>query len=81
LPSALRNVISKWIDGVSATKDLIDYVNTDLSKDPAIDVQYISVVHNGTMRPVEVASEHDVIIAAIVVDGIRLIDNMTLTSA
>ena len=33
------------------------------------------------MRPVEVASEHDVIIAAIVVDGIRLIDNMTLTSA
>ena len=81
LPSALRNVISKWIDGVLAAKDLIDSVNTDLSKDPAIDVQYVSVVHNGTMRTVEVASEHDVIIAAIVVDGIRLIDNMPLTSA
>ena len=44
-------------------------------------MQYISIVRNGTMQPVQAVSENDVIIAAIVVDGVRLIDNMSFTDA
>jgi pantothenate synthetase len=44
-------------------------------------VQYISVVRNGTMEQVQTVSENDVIVAAIIVDGVRLIDNMSFTNA
>jgi pantothenate synthetase len=33
------------------------------------------------MEPVQAISENDVLIAAVVVDGIRLIDNMSFVSA
>jgi pantoate--beta-alanine ligase len=81
LPSALCKAVSSWNTGVTQSKELIDQVIADLSKDLAIDIQYISVVRNGSMEPVQAISEHDVIIAAVVVDGIRLIDNMSFVSA
>lgn len=81
LPSALRKAVLSWNSGVTQSKELIDQVIADLSKDLAIDIQYISVVRNGSMEPVQAVSEHDVIIAAVVVDGIRLIDNMSFVSA
>ena len=81
LPSALGKAVSSWNTGVTQSKELIDQVIADLSKDLAIDIQYISVVRNGSMEPVQAISEHDVIIAAVVVDGIRLIDNMSFVIA
>jgi pantoate--beta-alanine ligase len=81
LPSALGKAVSSWNTGVTQSKELIDQVIADLSKDLSIDIQYISVVRNGSMEPVQTISEHDVIIAAVVVDGIRLIDNMSFVSA
>jgi pantoate--beta-alanine ligase len=81
LPSALGKAVSSWNTGVTQSKELIDQVIADLSKDLAIDIQYISVVRDGSMEPVQAISEHDVIIAAIVVDGVRLIDNMSFTNA
>ncbi|MFM8815834.1 MAG: pantoate--beta-alanine ligase, partial [Actinomycetes bacterium] len=63
------------------SKELINAVAAELSQDSAIHVQYISVVRNGTMEPVSVACQGDVIIAAIVVDGVRLIDNKPLINA
>ena len=81
LPSALGKAVSSWNTGVTQSKELIDQVIADLSKDLAIDIQYISVLRNGSMEPVQAISEHDVIIAAVVVDGIRLIDNMSFVSA
>jgi pantothenate synthetase len=56
-------------------------VTDDISQDSAIAVQYISIVRNGTMEQVQAVSENDVIIAAIIVDGVRLIDNMSFTNA
>jgi pantothenate synthetase len=56
-------------------------VTDDISTDSAIDVQYISIVRNGTMDQVQAVSEKDVIIAAIIVDGVRLIDNMSFANA
>jgi pantoate--beta-alanine ligase len=81
LPFALGKAVSSWNTGVTQSNELIDQVIADLSKDIAIDIQYISVVRNGSMKPVQAISEHDVIIAAVVVDGIRLIDNMSFVSA
>jgi pantoate--beta-alanine ligase len=81
LPTALSRAVSLWNDGVSQSTKLVESVTSDLSQDSAIAVQYIAVVRNGTMEQVQAVSENDVIIAAIVVDGVRLIDNMSFTNA
>ena len=78
---ALKKAVSLWNDGKSQAQELIESVTDDISTDSAIDVQYISIVRNGTMEQVQAVSENDVVIAAIVVDGVRLIDNMSFTNA
>ena len=78
---ALKKAVSLWNDGKSQAQELIESVTDDISTDSAIDVQYISIVRNGTMDQVQAVSEKDVIIAAIIVDGVRLIDNMSFTNA
>ena len=81
LNAAFNKAVSLWNDGKSEAQELIESVTDDISRDSAIEVQYISIVRNGTMEQVQAASENDVIIAAIVVDGVRLIDNMSFTTA
>lgn len=78
---AFDKAIAIWKSGTTRSKELINAVAAELSQDSAIHVQYISVVRNGTMEPVSVACQGDVIIAAIVVDGVRLIDNKPLINA
>jgi pantothenate synthetase len=78
---ALKKAVSLWNDGKSQAQELIESVTDDISSDSAIDVQYISIVRNGTMDQVQAVSENDVIIAAIIVDGVRLIDNMSFANA
>lgn len=81
LPAALSKAVSLWNDGRCQSQELIESVTSELSTDSAIKVQYIAVVRNGTMEQVQAVSKNDVIIAAIVVDGVRLIDNMSFTNA
>jgi pantoate--beta-alanine ligase len=81
LPAALSKAVSLWNDGRCQSQELIESVTSEISQDSAIEVQYIAVVRNGTMEQVQAVSENDVIIAAIVVDGVRLIDNMSFTNA
>jgi pantoate--beta-alanine ligase len=81
LPSALNKAASLWNSGATNAQDLIASITNSLSQDPAVHVQYVSVVRKGTMEDVQTACENDVILAAVVVDGIRLIDNMSLISA
>jgi pantoate--beta-alanine ligase len=78
---ALKKAVSLWNDGKSQSQELIETVSNDVSRDSAIEVQYISVVRNGTMEQVQTVSENDVIVAAIIVDGVRLIDNMSFANA
>jgi pantothenate synthetase len=78
---ALKNAVSLWNDGKSQSQELIETVSNDVSRDSAIEVQYISILRNGTMEQVQTVSENDVIVAAIIVDGVRLIDNMSFTNA
>jgi pantothenate synthetase len=44
-------------------------------------VQYISIVQAGTMDQVQTVGSTDVVIAAVVIDGVRLIDNMSFANA
>lgn len=81
LSATLKKAVSLWRDGDARSIQLIESVTADLSQDSSIDVQYVSIVRNGTVEPVQTVSENDVILAAIVVDGVRLIDNMTFTNA
>jgi pantoate--beta-alanine ligase len=81
LPAALRNAVALWNNGTKQSELLIESVKQEIECDPAIDVQYISIVRSGTMEQVQAVSENDVIVAAIIVDGVRLIDNMSLTNA
>ena len=81
LNAAPSKAVSLWNGGTYQSQELIESVTSELSQDSAIEVQYITVVRNGTMEQIQVVSENDVIIAAIVVDGVRLIDNMSFTNA
>jgi pantoate--beta-alanine ligase len=81
LPAALRNAVALWNNGTKQSELLIESVKQEIECDPAIDVQYISIVRSGTMEQVQAVSENDVIVAAIFVDGVRLIDNMSFTNA
>jgi pantoate--beta-alanine ligase len=81
LPAALSNAVALWNNGTKQSELLIESVKQEIECDPAIDVQYISIVRSGTMEQVQAVSENDVIVAAIIVDGVRLIDNMSFTNA
>jgi pantoate--beta-alanine ligase len=81
LPTALAAAIAHWKNGATQTVELIEAAQTILTEDPIFDIKYISIVRAGSMDPVQTVSESDVIIAAVVVDGIRLIDNMSFVSA
>ena len=79
-PKALRAAITMWQNGTTESRALIDSAYAVLALDPAIEVQYISIVRSGSMDQVNIVNEHDVIIAAVVIDGIRLIDNMQFST-
>lgn len=81
LHAALKNAVTLWNGGNCQSQELVQSVTDYISQDSAIEVQYISVVRDGTMDQIQIVSENDVIVAAIVVDGVRLIDNMSFTNA
>ncbi len=45
-----------------------------------VDLQYVSIVEQDSMRHATVAREHDTVLIAAIVEGIRLIDNVQLLS-
>ena len=81
LHAALKNAVTLWNGGNCQSQELVQSVTDYISQDSAIEVQYISVVRDGTMDPIQIVSENDVIVAAIIVDGVRLLDNMSFTNA
>ena len=81
LPTALTAAITHWKKGTSQTSSLIEAAQAIITQDPTIDIQYISIVRSGSMDQVQTVGSTDVIIAAVVIDGVRLIDNMSFTNA
>lgn len=76
IPLALSGALNQWKTGTTRASELIQWTKQQLGAFPNIELQYISIVRNGTMSQVDTVSETDVLIAAVVIDGIRLIDNM-----
>ena len=81
LPTALTAAITHWKKGTSQTSSLIEAAQAIITQDPTIEIQYISIVRSGSMDQVQTVSSTDVIIAAVVIDGVRLIDNMPFANA
>jgi pantoate--beta-alanine ligase len=81
LPNALTAAITHWKKGTTQTGALIEVAQAIIAKDSTIEIQYISIVRSGSMDQVQTVSSTDVIIAAVVIDGVRLIDNMSFTNA
>ena len=81
LPKALTTAIKNWEKGTTQANVLIDEAHSVLAQDPMINVQYVSIVRAGSMDQVQTVGSSDVIIAAVVIDGVRLIDNMSFASA
>jgi pantoate--beta-alanine ligase len=81
LPTALKAAITNWKNGATQTSALIEAAQAILAQDPTIDVQYISIVRAGSMDQVQTVGSTDVVIAAVVIDGVRLIDNMSVANA
>ncbi|MEI8069091.1 MAG: pantoate--beta-alanine ligase [Actinomycetota bacterium] len=81
IPLALTKAIARWKNGTTQSSSLLDEAQAVLARDSTIKVQYVSIVRRGTMSEVSTVAETDVIIAAVVVDGIRLIDNMQFSNA
>jgi pantoate--beta-alanine ligase len=81
LPKALTTAIADWEKGSTQANVLINEAHSVLAQDPMINVQYISIVRAGSMDQVQTVGSSDVIIAAVVIDGVRLIDNMSFASA
>jgi len=81
LRTALTATITHWRNGTTQPGALIDVAMATIAQDPTIDIQYISIVRAGSMDQVQTVGSTDVIIAAVVIDGVRLIDNMSFTNA
>ncbi|NBW90880.1 MAG: pantoate--beta-alanine ligase [Actinobacteria bacterium] len=80
IPHALHQVNQLWNDGMHDVSELeLNAVQLFNAVD-GVDLQYVSIVEQDSMRHATVAREHDTVLIAAIVEGIRLIDNVQLLS-
>lgn len=80
IPLALRTAITYWQNGSTDSTEVANAAREVLHSDQNIDIQYVAIVAAGTMNEVHTIKNQDVIIVAVVIDGIRLIDNMQFSN-
>ena len=80
IPLALRTAITHWQNGSTDSTVVTDVARGVLYGDQSIKIQYVAIVAAGTMNEVHTIKAQDVIIVAVVIDGIRLIDNMQFSN-
>lgn len=80
IPLALRTAITHWQNGSTDSTDVTNVAREVLRRDQNIDIRYVAIVAAGTMNEVHTIETQDVIIVAVVIDGIRLIDNMQFSN-
>ena len=80
IPLALRTAITYWQNGFTDSTEVANAAREVLHSDQNIDIQYVAIVAAGTMNEVHTIKNQDVIIVAVVIDGIRLIDNMQFSN-
>ena len=61
--------------GETDSETLIEFMKSELSKEPMADIDYVEVVDGLTMQPIPAVREGDVIAMAVRIGTTRLIDN------
>ena len=80
IPLALRTAINHWQNGSTDSTEVTNVAREVIHSDQNIDIQYVAIVAAGTMNEVHTINDQDVIIVAVVIDGIRLIVNMQFSN-
>lgn len=80
LNEGLREACTRFAQGTTRSSDLIDIVRSHC-RSAMIVIDYIDIVDPDSLATVPYAREGDVIILAMVVGGVRLIDNMIIGSS
>ena len=76
---ALREAKRAFKLGERNASELTQTVQQRIAQEPAAEVEYVSVVNRENLQPIEkIEDEEALIVAAIRLDGIRLIDNVIL---
>ena len=75
LSRTLRAAQEKIAAGQTDSRQLIDFMTAELSKEPMADIDYVEVVDGLTMQPIPEVREGDVIAIAVRIGTTRLIDN------
>ena len=80
IPRTLNHVQRLWNEGVHDVTELELYAKQMFHTVDDVELQYVSIVEQGSMTHATVAREHDTVLIAAIVEGIRLIDNVQLLS-
>ena len=75
LSRTLRAAQEKIAAGQTDSRQLIDFMTAELTKEPMADIDYVEVVDGLTMQPIPEVREGDVIAIAVRIGTTRLIDN------
>ncbi len=78
LSRSLRAAHEAFVAGVRHTEELAGIVQAVLDEEPAVRVDYVSIVEPERLEPVETAAEDTVVALAARVGSTRLIDNIVL---
>ena len=78
LSRALQAAHRAWLDGETRAAALDGRMRQELSTEPTVAVEYISIADPETLAPVETADERTVVAIAGRIGGTRLIDNIRL---
>ena len=80
IPQVLNNVVQLWNDGMLDVTQLEQHAKNLFQNVDGVDLQYVSIVEQNSMTHATVAREHDTVLIAAIIEGVRLIDNVQLIS-
>ena len=80
IPQVLNNVVQLWNDGMLDVTQLEQHAENLFQNIDGVDLQYVSIVEQNSMTHATVAREHDTVLIAAIIEGVRLIDNVQLLS-
>ncbi len=82
LPAALQLAARAVRDGATTTVGrLRAQVEMALADEPSIDIQFVELVDPVTLAPLETLSDSGLLVASIVIDGVRIVDHVDVDSS
>jgi pantoate--beta-alanine ligase len=78
VPRALSRMVAYAASGERSSRALVDAGMAECASVPEAEVDYLAIVDPGTLEPLEIIDRPARVIAAVVLDGVRLLDNMAI---